>query len=91
MSKYIYLTSKVYSFTSEQNKTYTGENHYVAEIYAPDSEGFMPEPRLRKCRTDVGAFKAVAGEEVLLDVTTEFDRKNGVDVPKWVNIRHAKK
>ena len=91
MSKYIYLTSKAYEFTPEGSKmTYTGENHYVAEVYEPDKDGFMPEPRIRKCKMPKDAFKAKLGDIVQLTLDTEFDRKNGIDVPVWKDIRHVK-
>lgn len=89
-SIYMYLTNKPYSFKADNGTTYTGEHHYVAEIFPPDDQGFIEEPRIRKCKTEQGVFKANAGDRVLLDLTTERDRKTGADVPKWINIRLAK-
>ena len=89
-SIYMYLTNKPYSFKAENGTVYTGEHHFVAEIFLPDDQGFIEEPRIRKCKTELNAFKAKAGDRVLLDLTTERDRKTGADVPKWVNIRLAK-
>ena len=89
MSKFIYLTSKAYEFTPEGSKvTYTGENHYVAEVYEPDKDGFMPEPRIRKVKEQKDAFKAKLGDLVLLTLDTEVDRKSGEERPVWKNIRH---
>ena len=92
MSKYFYLTSKVYEFTPEGSKvTYKGENHFVAEVFAPNEDGFMPDPRIIKVRSDVGTFKATAGAPVLLDKVVEYDSRQGVDIVKLKNIRLANK
>lgn len=91
MSKYVYLTSKIYEFTSDQGKTYTGENHFVAELFNANENGFMPDPRIIKVREDVGVFKATAGDVVLIDKIVEYDSKAGADVVKLKNIRLAKK
>ena len=89
-SNYFYLCKNMYEFTAENGKTYTGDTHYVAEVFEAGEDGRVETPKVRKCSAAKDVFVAKLGDKVLLDLTLVQDHKTGKEEPKFVNIRAAK-